>query len=69
MDISVGNLLVSLIVSAVGLAYTTYGKRIAQANFIVCGISLMVFPYLVDSLWLEVGIGVALAAVPFTVWR
>jgi hypothetical protein len=34
---------------------------------LVCGIALMVYPYVVSSTWAMVGIGVVLMAIPYFV--
>jgi hypothetical protein len=62
-------LIVALIASAVGFIYFQYGRKQAQINLIVCGIALMVYPYVVSSAWVSAVVGGVIAAVPFTVWR
>lgn len=32
---------------------------------LVCGLTLMVFPYFVFNMWLLVGIGIVLIAIPY----
>jgi hypothetical protein len=60
-------LLLSVLFSAVGLAYFSYGKRQGKASALLGGVALMVYPYFVKSVVLLVGLGVALSAVPFLV--
>lgn len=53
---------------AVGLGYFIYGKRQSAPLPLLCGIGLMVFPYLVSgTLWMLL-IGGALMAAPWY-WR
>jgi hypothetical protein len=54
-----------LLFGCIGLGYFVYGRKERAALPLVCGVALMVFPYLVDDTLLLVGIGVVLAAVPW----
>ena len=60
-------LFISVVFSAVGMAYFTYGKRQGKASALIGGIALMVYPYFVKSAVLLIGLGVALSAAPFFV--
>jgi len=53
--------------SAVGLAFFVYGKKQAALVPLLCGLSLMIYPYFVSSTLPLIGIGVVLAAIPFFV--
>jgi len=61
------SLLWGLVFSSVGLAYFVYGKRQGRVVPLVCGVALMVYPYVVANTLLVVGIGAVLSAVPFFV--
>ena len=52
---------------SIGLGYFVYGKRQSAVVPLVCGLLLMVFPYFIETTWLLVLIGAALAAVPYFV--
>ena len=54
-----------LLFASVGLGYFIYGKQQKAPVPLLCGIGLMVFPYVVGSNWLMVLLGAALMAVPF----
>jgi len=54
-----------LLFGSVGLGYFLYGKKQAAIVPLVCGIALMIFPYFVSNTLLLVGIGIALAALPY----
>ena len=56
--------LVGSIAGAIGVGYFVYGKKQAKPVPMVCGALLAVYPYFVDSLWLTLGLGVALCLVP-----
>jgi DMSO reductase anchor subunit len=58
-------LLVNLVVGSFGLAYFVYGKKQSQPVPLVCGICLMVYGYMVDSLTLTILIGLVLIVIPF----
>jgi drug/metabolite transporter (DMT)-like permease len=60
---------VIILFSAIGLAAFRHGKR---QNNIVClllGIALMVYPYFVEGLLLNLAIGAALTAVVWKSWN
>jgi hypothetical protein len=48
-----------------GLGYFVYGKKQKAVVPLVCGIALMVFPYVVTNTILLVSIGGVLMALPF----
>ena len=52
---------------AIGLGYFVYGKKQRAVVPLVCGVALMVLPYLVSGAWLLVALGAAIAAVPYFV--
>ncbi|MHC4778445.1 MAG: hypothetical protein ACYTFG_07725 [Planctomycetota bacterium] len=56
-----------LIFGSVGLGLFVYGKRQKAAVPLVCGLILMVIPYLVSNPILLVAIGIVLIAVPYFV--
>lgn len=64
---SVSTLVWGMLFGAIGLGYFIYGKRQAALVPLVCGISLMVFPYFLSSAWALVLVGVALMAIPYFV--
>ncbi|MFM8230774.1 MAG: hypothetical protein ACKOAL_06080 [Chthoniobacterales bacterium] len=61
-------LFVIIVFSAVGLAAVRRGKR--ESNFIclLLGIALMVYPYFVEGLTLNLLIGAALSAAVWQTW-
>lgn len=56
-----------LLFGAVGLAFLTYGKQQKALIPLLSGIGLLVFPYFVSNLFMLVGIGGVLAALPWFV--
>jgi len=69
VDFTITGIVITLITSAIAFVYLSYGRKMAEMRFIVCGALLMVYPYFTDSTAAQVIVGVVLAAVPFTVWR
>lgn len=58
-------LLLGLIFSCIGLGYFIYGKKQQCSIPLVCGLSLMIFPYFVENtLWMTV-IGIVLSVLPY----
>ncbi len=60
MDLEMGPLLTSMLVSSVGLVLFMYGRRMKRVPQIVVGLVLVVFPYFVSSVWLMLVIGAVL---------
>ncbi len=60
-----GTLVWGMLFGSLGLGYLQYGKRQKRAVPFACGLALIIFPYFVTSFWLLMGIGVALAALPY----
>lgn len=60
-------LLWGLLFGSIGIGYFIYGKRQRAVVPLVCGLALMIFPYLVSSTLPLVAIGAVLIAVPYFV--
>ena len=63
--LSTSSLLWGLLFGSIGLAYFVYGKKQKAPVPLVCGFSLMAFPYFVSNVILLVGIGLVLAVLPY----
>lgn len=63
MDAS--GLVVGLLAGSVGLAYFIYGRKRQRAAMMWSGVGLMAYPYLLDSLPLQIAAGLVLTALPF----
>ena len=59
------NLFTDLIFSSIGLGYFIYGKKSTDFNFLIFGIILMGYSYLISGLLLSIFIGIVLMACPF----
>ncbi|AFL73436.1 hypothetical protein [Thiocystis violascens] len=59
------SLLWSVLFGSVGLGFFVYGKKQRAVVPLVCGLTLMVFPYFVSSTILLVILGIALMALPY----
>ena len=57
--------LVYVLFGSIGLGYFVYGKRQKKIIPLLCGVSLMVYPYFVTHTILLVGIGLVLLGVPY----
>ncbi|WP_133500671.1 hypothetical protein [Cognatilysobacter terrigena] len=62
-------LLLGVLLGSVGLGYAVYGRRQREPIALVCGIVLMVLPYVVASAAALVLAGIAIAAAPWVVRR
>ncbi len=60
-----GNLLASVIFSAIGLGAWIYGKKSALWKPMAIGVVLMVYPYFIAETWQMVLIGCGLTAALF----
>lgn len=58
-------LLWGIFFGSAGLGFFLYGKKQSAIVPLVCGLALMIYPYLVSSTLLLVGIGAALMAIPY----
>jgi hypothetical protein len=58
-------LLWGLLFGSIGLGFFIYGRKQRAVVPLVCGLALMVFPYLVSNTILLVGIGAVLIAIPY----
>lgn len=58
-------LLLGLIFSCIGLGYFIYGKKQQSSIPLVCGLTLMIFPYFIENtLWMTV-IGIVVSILPY----
>jgi hypothetical protein len=60
MQLSAGSLFASLVVSALGYALFSYGKKQARLPQLATGVVLMVYPYFVGGVAAMLGIGAGL---------
>ena len=58
-------LLWGVVFGSVGLAYFVYGKKQGRFVPLLCGISLMAFPYFISNTVLLVVVGLVLSVVPY----
>jgi hypothetical protein len=65
MDFSTGNLILSLLIGAVGAGLFIYGKKQQRWPQMLGGVILSLYPYFVSNLWIMGGIA---AAVILGVW-
>jgi len=65
--VDTSSILWGLLFGSIGLGFFVYGRR--QKTFVplVCGVALMIVPYLVSNTVLLVILGVALMAIPYFV--
>jgi hypothetical protein len=69
MSLSPLNIFLSTLFSAVGLFYLALGKRRQRGDMRLCGLSLLVYPFLVSNIvWLVV-IGLLLSLLPPVIHR
>ena len=66
MDVT--GLLLTVLFSSIGLGFFVYGKKQSAIVPLICGVSLMIYPYFVSDVWLLVLIGIGLTALPYF-WR
>ena len=56
-----------VIFGSIGLGFFMYGKKQKTFMPLVAGIGLMVCPYFIPNVYLIIGVGVILVALPFIV--
>ncbi len=64
---STSSILWGVLFGSVGLGFFMYGKKQRAVVPLVCGVVLMVLPYVVSNTIVLVAIGVALMALPYFV--
>jgi hypothetical protein len=65
--LSTSSILWGVLFGSVGLGFFMYGKKQRAVVPLVCGVVLMVLPYVVSNTIVLVAIGVALMALPYFV--
>lgn len=65
MHFTAASLLAGLVLSSIGVAFFTYGKRTGRPVYLGCGALLAIFPWFVTNLLALVLVGIALVAAPF----
>ncbi|WP_228488422.1 hypothetical protein [Caenimonas koreensis] len=68
-SISIAAILWSVLFGSIGLGYFMYGRKQKATVPLVCGLLLMVYPYVIANTIALVVIGVVLSAVPYFVRR
>ena len=63
------SLFVGVFMSAVGLGYFIYGRKSSELYFLIAGLILMVYPYLLKNLAVILIIGLVLILAPFLIKR
>jgi predicted membrane protein len=67
IPVDTSSLLWGLLFGSIGLGFFVYGRRQRAIVPLVCGVTLVIFPYFVSNTMLLVVLGVALIAVPYFV--
>ena len=60
MDLSAGNLFLSLVIGTIGAVFFMYGKKQRRIPHLLGGIVLSLYPYFIPNLWIMGGIAVAI---------
>jgi hypothetical protein len=63
------NLFFSIVFGMLGVAYAMYGKRQGDLFFILSGMGLMGYTFVVESTASVIWVGAALAVIPFILSR
>jgi len=64
-----GELFLSLVIGAIASGYLVYGRRQSSPPALLCGIALMVVPFLVPAGVAQVGLALLLMVIPFLLAR
>jgi hypothetical protein len=62
VDLNLNNILFGGFISLIGLALLMYGRKAVRVPHIVVGLVLMIYPYFVGSLLVEVAVAIVLVA-------
>lgn len=66
-DLSASSLFLGVLFGSVGLGFFIYGRRQRSIVPLLCGLALMVVPYLIPNALLLFAVGFVLVAVPYFV--
>lgn len=58
-------LLLGVLFSSIGLGYFIYGKKQKVTVPLVCGLVLMIFPYVIENTAMLASIGILLSILPY----
>jgi predicted membrane protein len=58
-------LLWGVLFSSIGLGFFLYGKKQRAVVPLVCGLTLMIYPYFIPNVIALVAIGIVLTAIPY----
>lgn len=58
-------LMISVLVSAIGMGYIIYGRKQMKASALVAGIALCIYPYFIPGVILNILVGLIIMAAPF----
>ena len=64
MHLTVGGLVLGAFLGVIGAAYFLYGRRQARIPHLVCGLVLMVLPWVLSGVAVLLGVGLTVAAAP-----
>ena len=56
-----------MLFGAIGFGFFLYGKRQRAVVPLITGIALCVFPYFIENVYVLVGVGLLLVAIPYCV--
>ncbi|HYW02340.1 MAG TPA: amino acid transport protein [Gammaproteobacteria bacterium] len=59
------SLLLSLLISSLGVGYFIYGRRQSRGAALLSGGAMAVYPMFVSNVWIMLALGAAFAAAPF----
>jgi len=59
----------SIFFGIIGMGYFSFGKKQVRYDFVLSGIALMLFPYVVDGLSANIVVGIILLLFPFLVQK
>jgi hypothetical protein len=65
--ITTSSLLLGLLFGSIGLGLFIYGRKQRAVVPLLCGLVLMVVPYVISNVWLLFLAGAALVAIPYFV--
>lgn len=57
-------ILFSLLFGAIGGVYLAYARRLHDPAYLVCGVLLLVYPYIFENVFVIVAVGTVIALVP-----
>ncbi len=68
-NLNPGSIIASIFVSGFGFVFFKYGRKRNAPIFVIFGIAMMVYPYIITDVYWMLGIGAAMTGFLMYLWK